>query len=272
MNHKHLVLALAALLPLAACGDRHPKPPQSASSGASAASDEEPGSMLGRHVEKALAEARKELRTKNIDIGDGININVGGHRIHRGHSGLPKAEITPQGDLLIEGKAVALTPAQRRQLLDYRGRIIAVAEAGMAIGAKGADLAGEALGGVMTAIFGGKGGEQAFKERMEAEGHKMEAEALKLCATLPPLLASQQALAGSLPAFKPYATMTQDDIDDCGKEARNGMAGKPGVAVFSDADREELRNEVREEVRAGVREGVRAAVRQDSDDAADTRK
>ena len=77
MNHKHLVLALAALLPLAACGDRHPKPPQSASSGASAASDEEPGSMLGRHVEKALAEARKELRTKNIEMGVGIKINFG---------------------------------------------------------------------------------------------------------------------------------------------------------------------------------------------------
>jgi len=42
------------------------------------------------------------------------------------------------------------------------------------------------------------------------------------------MLASQQALAGSLPAFKPYATMTQDDINDCGKK------GDKGVAVISD--------------------------------------
>lgn len=31
------------------------------------------------------------------------------------------------------------------------------------------------------------------------------------------LLASQQALARELPAFKPYATMDQSDVDDCGK-------------------------------------------------------
>jgi hypothetical protein len=254
MNRNHLAIALAALLPLAACGDRQPQPQPDASTDA-AADNDEPGSLLGRHVKKALAEARKELRTKNISIGDGININVGGHRIHRGDSGLPRAEITPHGDLLIEGKAVAVTPAQRRQLLDYRSRIIALAEAGMAIGGKGADLAGEALGGVMTAIFGGKDGEQAFRERMEAEGHKMEAEALKLCATLPPLLASQQALASSLPAFKPYATMTRDDIDDCRKEVRKS------IVVTSDEDRREVRDNVRD----AVRDGVRAAVRHDSD-------
>ena len=29
------------------------------------------------------------------------------------------------------------------------------------------------------------------------------------------MMATQQKLAASLPAFKPYATMTQEDIDDC---------------------------------------------------------
>ena len=98
----------------------------------------------------------------------------------------------------------------------------------MAIGSKGADLAGEALGGVVGAVFGGKEGEQAFEQRMEAQGKKIEGEAMKLCAMLPALLSSQQALAASLPAFKPYARMTQSDIDDCGKDVK----GK-GVAVTS---------------------------------------
>ncbi len=53
---------------------------------------------------------------------------------------------------------------------------------------------------------------------MEARGEAIEAEAMKLCARLPPLLASQQALASALPAFQPYATMDQQDIDDCGKD------------------------------------------------------
>jgi hypothetical protein len=37
-------------------------------------------------------------------------------------------------------------------------------------------------------------------------------------------MASQQALAGTLPAFKPYATMTQAEIDDCGKKDKKGVA------------------------------------------------
>jgi hypothetical protein len=33
-----------------------------------------------------------------------------------------------------------------------------------------------------------------------------------------------------MPEFRPYATMQQKDIDDCGKD----MHGKKGTAVFSD--------------------------------------
>ena len=77
-------------------------------------------------------------------------------------------------------------------------------------------------------IFGGDEAEKDFEARMEAEGKKIEAEALKLCHRLPALLASQQTLSASIPAFKPYATMTQSDIDDCGKDVK----GK-GVAVTS---------------------------------------
>ena len=45
---------------------------------------------------------------------------------------------------------------------------------------------------------------------------------------LPAMLATQQRLAVAIPEFKPYASMTQTDIDDCGKE------GERGVAVTSD--------------------------------------
>jgi uncharacterized membrane protein len=128
---------------------------------------------------------------------------------------------------LIEGKAVVVTPSQRQQLLAYRGQIIGVADAGMALGAKGADMAGDAIGGVVGAIFGGKDGEKALEQRMEVQGKKIEAEALKLCTQMPALLASQQALSASMPEFKPYARMTQEDIDDCGKN------DKPNVAVTS---------------------------------------
>ncbi|MBN8262816.1 MAG: hypothetical protein J0L59_10865, partial [Xanthomonadales bacterium] len=200
-----------------------PAPPVASATG--------PESFIGRQVGKALDEARKELATKNISISDGIDININGRHIHQEGGSLPKAEITPQGDLLVEGKAVEIDAAQRRQLLDYRAQVIGIAEAGIAIGGKGADIAGEALGGVVGVIFGGKEGEKAFEQRMEAKGKEIEAEAMKLCTRLPALLAGQQALAASLPAFKPYARMTQDDIDDCGKQGKgNGVAVTSGEA------------------------------------------
>jgi Protein of unknown function (DUF2884) len=228
MKHIHtLALAFLVSAPLLACSEP-PAPP--APPAPPVATNESPKGFIGRQVEKAITEARQELRTKNISISDGFNINVNGKQVHTTDAGLPKAEITPQGDLLIDGKAVTVNAEQRQQLLDYRGRIIGIAEAGMAIGVQGADIAGEAISGVAGAIFGGKEGEQAFEQRMEAQGKKIEAEAVKLCTQLPGLLASQQALANSLPAFKPYARMTQQDIDDCGKDAKGN-----GVAVTTDA-------------------------------------
>src|SRR5690606_27941399 len=155
------------------------------------------------HVGSAIAEARKELATKNISISDGVDITVNGRNWKAGDDNLPKAEITPQGDLLVEGRKVAITPAQRAQLLVYRGHITGIAEAGMEIGAQGAYIAGHALAGAVGAIFGGKDGEQAFEQKIEAEAAKIEAEAMKLCTRLPALMAAQQALAASLPEFEP---------------------------------------------------------------------
>lgn len=222
-----LTLALLASTPLLACSQQPAPPTPAATSANSTTGNDGPKTFVGRQVDKALGEARKELATKNISISDGISLNVNGRQIHRSESGLPEAEITPEGDLLIEGKAVQVTPGQRQQVLAYRGQIIGVAEAGIAIGAKGADIAGEALNGVVGLVFGGKDSEKAFEQRMEAQGKKIEAEAMKLCTQLPALLASQQALSASLPEFKPYARMTQEDIDDCGKD------DKPNVAVTS---------------------------------------
>jgi hypothetical protein len=223
-NFRTLAFALLVSTPLLACSQPPAPPAPPAAPAPPSASNDAPKTIIGRQVEKAINEARKELATKNISVSDGFDININGHKIHKSDGNLPKAEITPQGDLLIEGKAVNITPAQRQQLLAYRGQIVRVAEAGMAIGVKGADIAGEALSGVVGAIFGGKEGEAAFEQRMEAQGKKVEAEAMKLCTQMPALLASQQALAASLPEFKPYARMTQEDIDDCGKDDKANVA------------------------------------------------
>ena len=222
-----LAIALLAGVPLIGCSQppAPPAPPAAPAPPVASGND----SFIGRHVGGAIEEARKELATKNISISDGVNINVNGREWNTGDGNLPKAEITPQGDLLIEAKAVAITAAQRAELLAYRGQILGIAEAGMAIGAQGANIAGHALSGAVGAIFGGKDGEKEFEKKIEAEAAKIEAEAMKLCTRLPALMAGQQALAASLPEFKPYARMTQADVDDCGKD----VGKDKGVAVTS---------------------------------------
>jgi hypothetical protein len=47
---------------------------------------------------------------------------------------------------------------------------------------------------------------------------------LQICRRLPQLRDSQQALAASLPEFKPYATLDADDVEDCENDVRNELA------------------------------------------------
>jgi hypothetical protein len=218
----HVALLLMGLsLPLVGACNRSsaPAPAAPTPAAASAASTHsEPETMLGKTVEGAMSKARHELETQNIDIGDGMRIGVknGDRHFQIGNaSDGSKAQLTPRGDLLIDGKAVPVTPQQRAMLLDYRRQIIAVAETGMAIGVKGADLGGKAVLETFSGLMHGNADEAG--KRIEAQAKRIEAEAHQICAQLPPLLGTQQRLAASLPAFKPYASMTRADIDDCMK-------------------------------------------------------
>ena len=252
-----LVACLAVVPALAACStDSKPAPASD-----SAAAADEPRTALGRTVANALEEARQEMATENISVSGDMDIQVGDTHINHDQprdaegNPLPKAEISPEGDLLIDGKAVAVTPEQRTMLLDYRGHILDVVSTGMTLGAKGADLGMEAAGGAIKSIFTGE--MEAFEQRIEAQAAAIETEALKICDRLPAMLASQQALAASLPEFRPYATMTEADIDDCGNDTGDRTVKQEAV-----------RETIREEIRDTIRGATGAAVeRPQADDA-----
>ena len=211
----------------------------------------------GRKVQQAINEARTTLRTGNIGLNGSINIGHGGVVMSgQGDKGdaRPRGEITPAGELLVDGRKVEVTPEQHALLVDYRNELLGVAEAGMAMGVAGAELGGKALSGVAGAIFGGKQAQAEFDARMKAEGERLDAEGRKLCERMRPLYARQQALAAALPAFKPYATMTAEDADKCLKDGKFGKVTGIGSGVaIPDAERERIRAEIREEVRAEVR-------------------
>ena len=203
MKAKFLFLPLLLASALAAC------------SGGQSSDNSGAHSILGDTIANAMDQARQKIRTENLDISSG-HIGFSSDSPHV--SGRPRAEISPQGDLLIDGNAIAIAPQQRALLLQYRGEIIDVAEAGMQIGTQGADLASHAIGTALNAAFSGKSHQQVHDE-MEAEAAGIRQSAAKLCARLPALRDTQQKLAASLPTFAPYATMTQADIDDCRKNA-----------------------------------------------------
>jgi hypothetical protein len=128
----------------------------------------------------------------------------------------PRAEITPDGRLLIDGKDVAGQRGPAPRLLEYRGHVVAIAMDGMDVGLAGAKLGANAAGEALKGIFSGDS--EGIEKRINAEAEKIEAQAKRICNRLPAMLASQQALARELPAFAPYATMDQSDVDDCGKD------------------------------------------------------
>ncbi|MBE2211617.1 MAG: hypothetical protein IAE66_08395 [Xanthomonadaceae bacterium] len=234
-----LVPALLAGALLTACNNA-PNPP------APPSPPDAPQTMIGKAASKAIGQAREELATSNLTLGRDGGISINGGRIGEGNQ--PKAEITPQGDFLIEGKTVDVNAEQRALLLDYRRQVHGIAESGMAMGVKGADLAGTAIKEAIGGIFTGDG--QQIEARIEAEAKKLEGEAKLLCAQLDPLLATQAKLATALPEFQPYATLTREDVDNCERQ--------DGAAVIS-GDGQQVQSQIQDGIRRSVQTAMQGA-------------
>ena len=171
---------------------------------------------VGTEMSSAIEKARRKLDTGNITVSN---------------SGPGKAEITPTGDLLIDGRTVPVSPQQRALLLDYRTKVAEVAGAGMDIGTQGAGLAMKAMGEAMRGVF--TGDTEGIEQRVESQADGIREAARKLCDRLPALHASQKQLAAALPEFAPYATMTTKDVTDCYQDVTDGDSNPPAPPTAS---------------------------------------
>lgn len=142
---------------------------------------------------------RRELASSNTRLGGGDD--------------RPAAEITPDGGLVIEGRAVPVDASQRQLLLRYRSHVSDLAIAGAELGLRGAELAASLTGRAIAAALSGN--EADIEAMAEAEADRIKSEALALCGHVEALLATQTTLADALPAFALYATMDTDDVSDC---------------------------------------------------------
>jgi hypothetical protein len=192
MNIKTFAPALLALssLGLVACGGSD-QPAEDAKTGWAGIAQE------------ARDGIREEMATQDLDITQGV-------------AGLPRASLSPKGDLVIDGKTVTLTAAQRERLLDYRSQLAGVAEAGADVGIQGAAIATAAMKEAAKAALSGDSA--SIESRMKTQTDAIKVAAQALCDRLPALLESQRAAAEAVPEFKPYANMDEKDILECNTE------------------------------------------------------
>lgn len=187
-------LLAAALMSLVACQGRTPTAAPASGAGGDIESD------VGNSVSRGMQEAQRKLETENITV-------------RSDNGGLHKAEITPAGGLLIDGKSIPLDNTQRLAVLEYRARTIEIAHAGMDIGVQGAKLATKAVSEAIGGLFSGH--PDQIDKRMEAQTRGMKQAASALCDKLPALRAAQAKVGAAVPEFAPFATMDDHDINDC---------------------------------------------------------
>lgn len=175
-----------------------------------------------REVRTELAKARRDLQTEDLAL-DG-DFRFGEHKPGASTKTLPPAAITAQGDLLIDGKPQPLEPAQRRQLLAYRGLVLEVAGIGIDIGQKSADAALAVVDrSWVSLLFGAMTG--SLERRIERTvREEVEPGVRGICRLLPQVMASQQRLSSSLPQFRPYANLEPGDVANCENDVRREFA------------------------------------------------
>lgn len=175
-------------------------------------------------VRADLAEERAKLENENLSLRDGLHFGKERSEDAARRKALPEGEITAKGDLLVDGKAVAIDDAQRRQLLAYRGQVIGLAKLGIDAGERAALLAIDATDvGLFRMMIGAMTGSLERKVKATVV-REIQPAVLQICRGLPALRDSQQALAASLPEFRPYATIEADDVADCEREVRSELA------------------------------------------------
>lgn len=173
-----------------------------------------------REMRAELAAARADLAKDNLELGRSLPV---GRQRAQGQE-VPKGEITPAGDLLVDGRAVQVDADQRRQLQAYRAEVIELALLGIDAGERAAEAAIDAVDhGLFRLMFDAVTGR--LERRVERTVKRTLAPQIQqICHRLPDLLESQQRLADSVPAFRPYATLRQRDVEDCNREVRRELA------------------------------------------------
>jgi hypothetical protein len=144
-------------------------------------------------------------------------IVVNGDEVTLHGTGGSEATMDAAGKLEVDGREVAVDAAQRQLLKQYYQGALAVREHGLATGRAGAGVAVQSLKNAAAHVTGGDS-EQA-DAGLDAATQRVNREASKICIDIQQIRLAQDRLAGSLPAFKPFAGIIDGDGSDCSKDS-----------------------------------------------------
>jgi hypothetical protein len=151
------------------------------------------------------------IQSDDSSVFQHITLHDGSIAVHA--HGVPDANVTPAGDLSINGKAVTVTADQRDLLKQYYAQVVAIRDDGIATGKAGAAMAGHAIGSVASGLA--HGNPDSIGPAIESRAKGVEAKAMVVCNDLAALRTKQDVIASVLPAFKPYATIELNEVSDC---------------------------------------------------------
>lgn len=162
----------------------------------------------------ALALAGCNRSTVTIDGKSGMkHLTIQSDRVGVKAADGSSAWIDASGGITIDNEVVELSAAQRTQAMKYFTAATGVRSDGLAVGKAGAAVAGKAVTSVIQGLASGNPDD--IGPKIEAEAKTIEAKAMLLCQRVGELRSAQDALAHSLPAFAPYATITIANTEDC---------------------------------------------------------
>ena len=123
------------------------------------------------------------------------------------------ARIGAAGDLEIQGKQVAVTPAQRQLLQTYHSDAVALRNDAIATGKAGMQTGLHALDAVAKGLASGH--PDSIDSEVNSRASKVDALANAVCTDLGRLYTAQGEVTTAIPAFGPYATIEQHEVSDC---------------------------------------------------------
>ncbi len=172
----------------------------------------------------ALSDARTAAYNESNGSGDfhvGIDVDTG-DQVHLDGADVvitardgSLARITPQGDLDIRGKTVAVSPSQRQLLQHYAAGIRDIQDRGLEIGQHAVQMVGGMLGTLVSSLLVDGGDSQDLDQKMRAKAEPLKNEARALCKDVKNEKKVQDAIAASLPAFQPYAVIEPHPEHSC---------------------------------------------------------